>query len=127
MNRIAVVVGVLFAPLLLSAAASGPARSLSDADVLKYASTLYDKAAVWNTRMVLGNLNGVDVVVEHPCSDVCPDHTVRVVRFAVLPGASCKAVGGVEKSLEIPEGIGVADKVFCFPRVLVEHWDAYIR
>ena len=118
---------VLLAPLLLSAAAPGQAPSISEAEVLKYASTRYDKAAVYNQRIVLGKLNGVDVVADHPCSDICPDYTVRVIRFEIPPGSSCKSVGGVEKSLLVPVSVAMTEKVFCFPRVLVDHWNAYVR
>lgn len=124
--RITAALCVSFVPVLFAAAPTPP-TSISDADVLKYASAPYDKAAVYNKRTVLGRLNGVEVVVEHPCSDICPDYTVRVIRLEVPPGATCASLGGIEKSLLIPMSIAMVPKVFCFPRVLVDHWNAYIR
>jgi hypothetical protein len=126
MKRFALI-RALAAPLLLSAAACGTAQSLTEAGVLRYASTPYDKAALQNTRVSLGKLNGVEVVADHPCSDVCPTYTVRVIHFDVPPGTSCASAGGVEQALLVPVSIAMIEQVFCFPRVLVEHWDEYVR
>jgi hypothetical protein len=67
------------------------------------------------------------VVVDYICSDVCPNYTVRIIHFAVEAGSACAAVGGVEKSVVVPIGIGATPRTFCFPKVIAEHWDAYIR
>jgi hypothetical protein len=66
-------------------------------------------------------------VVEHWCSDVCADHSVRVIHFFVPPGPSCTSVGGVAKSLNVPTGVAVSEKTFCFPRILVDNWDTYVK
>jgi hypothetical protein len=108
-----------------TASTSGP--SISDADLLAYAAQQYDKALYRDPPNSLGRLNGVQVVVEYVCSDVCPAYTVRIIHLTVPVGATCADIGGVQKSLTVPMGIGVVQKDFCFPRILVEHWDEYVR
>src|SRR3954447_20851242 len=92
--------------------------AISETDLLAYASRPYDKAGLARPRVVvLGILNGIAVVVEHWCSDVCADHSVRVIHFFVPPGPSCTSVDGVAKSLNVPTGVAVSEKTFCFPRI----------
>jgi len=101
--------------------------SLSDQSLLQYASQAYDKGAMMNTRETLGIYHGNRVVVEFPCSDLCPADTVRVIRYELASGQDCSDAGGVSKTLRIPEGVAMHDEEFCFPRVLAEHWDRYKR
>jgi hypothetical protein len=113
---------------MVTAASIAQQSVISEAEVLAYASKSYDKAAFFvERRSSLGMLNGIDVVVEYICSDICPDYTVRIIRFAVEPGSACEGVGGVEKVVVVPRGIASGPRTFCFPRVIAEHWDAYIR
>jgi 5,10-methylene-tetrahydrofolate dehydrogenase/methenyl tetrahydrofolate cyclohydrolase len=70
-------------------------------------------------------LDGTPVIAEFICSDVCPDYTVRVIRYELKKDQTCSRVGGVEKALRIPVGIAATDKKFCFPKVLVNNWDKY--
>ena len=105
--------------------ARGPA--LSEADLLAYASKPYEKSALQGRRIALGNLNGVRILVELWCADICPDYAVRVIYFAVPPGPSCTSVGGAEISLKARVGGAVTQQAFCFPQILVNHWDAYVR
>ena len=74
---------------------------------------------------MLGLLNDSPVVADYICSDVCPDYTVRVIHYELSEGQTCNSVGGVEKALRIPVAIAATDKVFCFPRVLVDNWEQY--
>lgn len=102
-------------------------RAITEADLLAYASAPYDKSALYGKRIPLGSLNGVGILVDHWCSNICPEYTVRVIYFVVPPEASCDSVGGVEKSVSVPMGVLRMREAFCFPRILVDHWDAYIR
>ena len=109
----------------LLAAASASARSISEAELLAYASTPYD--SVENKKIALGGLDGTQVVADFICSDICPDYTVRVIHYELRADQTCSSVGGVEKALSIPVGIAATDRVFCFPKVLVDNWHKYQR
>jgi hypothetical protein len=107
--------------------ASGEPAALSEAFLLEYATTPYKKAVHGEGREVLGKLNDVGVVVDFICGDVCPDATVRIIHFDVEPGPQCTDAGGVERSLFVPVAFGVVERAYCFPGILIDHWDAYVR
>ncbi|HXK22260.1 MAG TPA: hypothetical protein VMS55_06230 [Myxococcota bacterium] len=107
----------------LIAAPSHAASSISESELLAYASAPYDRVEI--KHVVLGLLNDSPVVADYICSDVCPDYTVRVIHYELSEGQTCNSVGGVEKALRIPVAIAATDKVFCFPRVLVDNWEQY--
>jgi hypothetical protein len=67
----------------------------------------------------LGYHHGNRVMATHPCSDLCPDYTTRVVYYDLEPGASCEASGGVNEEITVPVGIGAFPIPFCVPRALV--------
>ena len=46
-------------------------------------------------RITLGRHHGVPVVVEFPCSDICPQYTTQIIHYDIAPGAACEAAGGV--------------------------------
>lgn len=98
-------------------------RPLSEEALLAYASAPYDR--VDKHVVSLGQLNGTPVIAEFICSDLCPDYTVRVIRYDLKNDQTCSGVGGVEKALRIPVGIAATDQTFCFPKVLVNNWDKY--
>ena len=99
---------------------------LSDAALMAYASHSYDKRSNMNTHLALGKNRAVPLVADFPCSDVCPDYTVRVIHYDV-PVSSCSDAGGVLKSLTVPVGISATEETFCFPKVLVDNWNRYVR
>jgi hypothetical protein len=101
-------------------------RAINDAWLLEYASTPYEKKFPMRDE-VLGTLGGIAVIAEFFCADVCPAYTVRVIHFDVEPGARCASVGGVEKAVTIPFGIAARPQPFCFPSILAQNWDAYVR
>ena len=105
--------------LLLSVAAC--TKNLSDADLLSYASRAFDKGKMQGKHIVLGNHQGVPVVADYPCADLCPAHTVRVIHYDVGGESDCRRVGGTPRTLWVPEGIGNAPKLFCLPKVLADH------
>ncbi len=102
-------------------------RPISEAELLEYASTPYERAAYGSPRQVLGVLNDANVVVDFICSDLCPSNTVRIVHFDLEPGTSCAEVGGVQKDVLVPVAIIVTLRAFCFPNVLAANWSAYVR
>jgi hypothetical protein len=59
---------------------------ISDAWLLEYASRSYDKSDMMNKRVALGLNHGVDVIVTFPRSDICPQYTVRVIRYDLAVG-----------------------------------------
>ena len=128
MNRISaarlIPVGVA---LVATTACLGERGAMSEASLLEYASTPYKKGAHGADHQVLGKLNDVDVVVDFICSDVCPDYTVRIIHFDVEPGPQCDEIRGVEQSVIVPVAIAAMPKLFCFPKVLTDNWDAYLR
>jgi hypothetical protein len=94
-------------------------RKLSDADLIAYAGAPYDKAAMMEKRITLGLHHGVPVVVEFPCSDICPQYTTQIIHYDVAPGAACAAIGGVTQTRRVPFSIAVVEKPFCVPKPLV--------
>jgi hypothetical protein len=92
-----------------------------------WASQPWDKAALMHTTVEIGRYRGVPVVAEHPCSDVCPQYTVRIIHFRLPPGASCADAGGVEKEVLVPVAITVMSKTFCVPEPLVASGAYYAK
>ena len=74
----------------------------------------FDKEKWMDKTMVIGKQNGVDIIAEHPCSDLCPEYTVRVVRLDASL-AECSSVGGVTKKYTVPYGIGMTSVKYCVP------------
>jgi hypothetical protein len=101
--------------------------TLDDATLKALAAQPWDKARLMNTRERLGIHHGVPVIAEYPCSDVCPQYTVRIIHYELPPGADCARVGGVEQSVGVPVAIAVMPRSFCFPKVLVEAKLHYVR
>lgn len=104
-----------------SAAACGerPAsqRRLSDSDLKAYASADFDKRAMMFKRVALGRHRGLPVVAIHPCGDVCPVYTRRIVHYDI-PVAGCARRGGIVREELMPRGPAVARQPFCVPAVL---------
>ena len=109
---------LLLAALAAPALATATPRALTDADLLAYAAKPYDKAALMERRVALGLHHGAPVVADFPCSDICPDYTVRIIHYDVDPGPACARVGGVVESRSVPVSIAVTERSFCVPAVL---------
>lgn len=118
------VIALVFAVVMYgSAYAADINRPLSEEALLAYASASFERV---DKRVVsLGQLNGTPVIAEFICSDLCPDYTVRVIRYDLKTDQTCRGVGGVEKALRIPVSVAATDKTFCFPQVLVNNWEKY--
>ena len=94
-----------------------PQRRLSDSDVAAYAAAKFDKKAMMFKRVALGRHRGLPVVAIHPCGDVCPVYTRRIVHYDI-PVSSCAARGGVVREELTPRGPAVARQAFCVPAIL---------
>ncbi len=107
-------------------AQSGVKDTVSDAQLLQYATQEYDKREMMFKRVVLGINHGAEVVAKFPCGDICPNYTVRAIYYEVPP-SRCSEVGGVQRELRIAQGPALHDESFCFPKVLSDNWDSYQR
>lgn len=94
-----------------------PQRKLSDSDVAAYAAAPFDKRAMMFKRVALGRHRGLPVVAIHPCGDVCPVYTRRIVHYDV-PVADCARRGGIVRRELMPRGPAVARQPFCVPAIL---------
>ena len=108
-------------------ACAGTPAQMDAAALQAWASKPWDKAALMNTTVELGRYRNVPVVAEFPCSDVCPQYTVRIIHYQLPPEASCASVGGVEKEVLVPIAITVRPKTFCIPEPLVASGQYYTK
>ncbi|MGD8626773.1 MAG: hypothetical protein PVJ34_19705, partial [Anaerolineae bacterium] len=103
-----------------------PDGQLTDQDIMDYATTGYDREEMMFQRVELGRHNDTLLIAEFPCSDLCPDNTTRLIRYDV-ENEECAAIGGVLHKMFVPLDIAMVEKEYCFPGVLIEHWEQYIR
>jgi hypothetical protein len=108
--------GSILALLALTAMAA-PAQ-LTDRAIAAYAARPYDKRAMMFHHVVLGLHRGIRVVVDFPCSDVCPDATTQIIHYDLAPGPGCERAGGVTVERMVPVSIAVMRRPFCVPRIL---------
>ena len=112
----------------IGATACAAAQAQMDAAALQgYAGKPWNKAALMNTTVELGRYRNVPVVAEFPCSDVCPQYTVRIIHYRLSSDVSCASVGGVEKKVLVPVAITVLPKTFCIPEPLVASGQYYAK
>lgn len=112
--------GSLALALAVCACASGPARGTDAAALRAYADAHWDKAALMHTTVELGRYGGVPVVAQFPCSDVCPQYTVRIIHYRLPPGVTCEAADGVRRDVLVPIAITVRTTSFCIPKPLLD-------
>jgi hypothetical protein len=108
-------------------ACAGTPVQMDAAALQAWARQPWDKAALMNTTVELGRYRNVPVVAEFPCSDVCPQYTVRIIHYRLPPDASCASVDGVEKEVLVPIAITVRPKTFCIPQPLVASGQYYAK
>jgi hypothetical protein len=101
------------------AKAAPPLRRLSDRELLRYAAAPFDHRAMMFRSIVLGRHNGLIVVADHPCGDVCPQYTRRIVHYDLAP-ERCARAGGVVVEELVPAGIAVRRRPYCEPKVLAK-------
>jgi hypothetical protein len=120
-SRILLAVAGLSLAAATAAAACGErpssSRRLSDSDIAAYASARFDKRAMMFKRVALGRHRGLPVVAIHPCGDVCPVYTRRIVHYDI-PVADCARRGGIVREELMPRGPAVARQPFCVPAIL---------
>jgi hypothetical protein len=127
MRSLISVAAVLAVASVAACANAGTPAQMNAAALQAWASQPWDKAALMHTTVAVGRYNGVSVVAEHPCSDVCPQYTVRIIHYELPPEASCASVGGVEKEVLVPIAIAVRPKTFCIPEPLVASGRYYAK
>jgi hypothetical protein len=120
MTRIRSAFPAMFAVLAAAgcaARAQGPGP-LDDAALKAYAAQSFDPRAMMGRTVELGRHHGVPVVAEFPCSDVCPQYTVRIIHYRLPPGTDCAAAGGVARDAPVPVAIASTYETFCVPKAL---------
>lgn len=103
------------AALLLCAAAPD---TVTDDQLVAYGQQDFDHGEMMYKHVELGIHHGAPVVADFPCADVCPDQTTRIIHYKLDDGQSCHAVGGVDRTISVPTGLGKSEQKFCVPRVL---------
>lgn len=126
MSGLAVVVGVAIGASACATVSAAPAQKEAAA-LQARAAKPWDKASMMHTTVPFGSYRGVPVVAEHPCSDVCPQYTVRIIHYQLPADVSCASVGGVEKQVLVPVAITVLPKTFCIPEPLVASGAYYAK
>jgi hypothetical protein len=126
-RSISAVFAILAGTVVGAAACAGTPAQMNDTTLQAWAARPWDKAALMNTTVEVGSYRGVPVVAEHPCSDVCPQYTVRIIHYRLPPDVSCASAGGVEKQVLVPIAIAVRSKTFCIPQPLVASGQYYSK
>jgi hypothetical protein len=108
----------VLALLAASPAARAAEDTLTDADLAAYAAKPFDLGRMMGRHVELGVHHGAEVVVDFPCSDFCPEYTVRIIHYAVEPGPACDAIGGVPVKRMVPFSIATRQETFCTPKVV---------
>lgn len=109
-NLVVVIVGFLFSNSILC-----EELTVLNAKFLKeYTAEKFDKREMMHKTIVLGAYKDTKVVAEHPCSDMCPDYTIRIVRYDIDLN-NCDKIAGTKKVFNVPIGIAVMLKEYCVP------------
>lgn len=97
-------------------------KALTDDDLLTYAKSSFDKAEMMGKDIIIGKHKDIAVRANFPCSDVCPDSTIRIIHYDIDPKLAnmCNMVGGEVKSILVPIAITVRPQEFCFPKPIIE-------
>ena len=127
MRSLGTIATVLAVASVAACVHAGTPASMDATSLQAWAAKPWDKAALMNTTVEVGRYRGVPVVAEHPCSDVCPHYTVRIIHYRLPPGAACADAGGVEKEVLVPVAITVRPKTFCVPEPLVASGAYYAK
>jgi hypothetical protein len=110
-------------------AAPVSARVWSDAELLDYVLVARERVGSGSMSVVpgsrvLGQHNGTTLVQTVKLNDFVtgPEDFAIVVHYKLAKGSDCTDVGGVSKSLRVPNWYSSSIRQFCFPGVLAEHW-----
>ena len=93
---------------------------VSNTELLGFARSYIDKDKMMFKEFTIGRNNGYPIKVSYPCSDICPQNTIRIIRYDV-PVAECNKVGGVLKEIYVPFGLATSPQEFCFPKTMVDN------
>jgi hypothetical protein len=108
---------------------AGSDRVWSDAQVFEYVRSFRDPHAGWSIPRfsVLGRHHGLELVQSVSCGDVIGEGDCsRVVYYDRSEDGRCAKVGGVMKKLTVHAGITSSTEWYCFPGVLVVHWQVTV-
>jgi len=100
-------------------------NELSDRKILSFAKSSYDQSEKMHTEEILGYQNGTKVIVEYPCSDLCPAYTKRIIHYDV-DVENCAEADGSVKEISVPIGIAFGLKEFCIPKALENNWNEIV-
>ena len=100
-------------------------NELSDREILSFAKSSYEQREKMHTKEILGYHNGTEVIVEYPCSDLCPAYTKRIIHYDVNV-ENCTEAVGVVKEISVPMGTAFGPKEFCIPKVLEKNWNEIV-
>lgn len=98
--------------------ASNSSTPISDNDLRALAARPYNKEKMVDRRVLLGTQNGVKVIADFPCSDICPDYTTRIIHLDVDPGPNCTAADGTEEDETFALGDSNTIAPFCVPKAV---------
>lgn len=101
-------------PVLMSS------KELSDEELLEYYKSPFDKEKMMFKDMIIGKHKGIPVRVTFPCGDICPDYTIKVVRYDIEL-SQCEQAGGLVRTIFVPSAAMVMPEEFCFPKIIVEN------
>ncbi|WP_234411338.1 hypothetical protein [Rhodanobacter thiooxydans] len=81
MRSLGTIATVFAAASVAACVHAGTPVSMDAAALQAWAGKPWDKAALMHTTVEVGRYRGVPVMAEHPCSDVCPQYTVRIIHY----------------------------------------------
>ncbi len=91
-----------------------PSRELSDDELREIARRPIEESEVNHIDAIVGRHHGVPVRMTVRCGDLCPDYSVRIVRYDIDP-AACPGVGGTIVRLGVPSAASVSLVDMCLP------------
>lgn len=103
------------------------AQPISYEKLAAYAASPLDRMVLDERSYVIGTIDGVDIRVDFVCSDLCPNYAQRIIRFDLPEGTSCSQVGGEERMLDVPMGIGRGERQYCFPQAIIGDWETLAK
>ena len=115
--------------LSLSACVSLPTNedTLTDADLIHAVQQKEPAPTEGEQQWIIGYHHGTEVVKSFRCADLCPENTLRIIYYNVPDVESCARIGGVTKQILVPIAITVAPRTFCFPKVIADNWEGYLK
>jgi hypothetical protein len=114
-----------FLLLIFAISFCSKSNELSDRKILSFAKSSYEQREKMHTVEILGYQNGAKIIVEYPCSDLCPAYTKRIIHYDV-DVENCAEVDGMVKKISVPFGIAFGPKEFCIPKVLENNWNEVV-